>query len=167
MKIVDKMKDDELGLALLFNFTKGYGQPVPLEYYDIVLPLLYHDYFREEVLKHQTLQECLQVCVSHEEHFKENLLTSIEDYKSMTSKALGMAMIQHILSFQIINQNMCGVALESTILDLNEAIHLGEMVQGMSMKDIMNLFKQKNQKIVILQAGSVGHDISLERFQSL
>ena len=85
----------------------------------------------------------------------------------MTSKALGMAMIQQYLSFQIINQNMCGVALESTILDLNEAIHLGEMVQGMSMKDIMNLFKQKNQKIVILQAGSVGHDISLERFRHL
>lgn len=167
MKIVDKMKDDELGLALLYNFTKGYGQPVPLEYYDIVLPLLYHDYFREEVLKHQTLQECLQVCAIHEEHFKENLLTSIEDYKSMTSKALGMAMIKHILSFQIVDQNMCGVTLESTILDLNEAIHLGEMVREMSMKDIMNLFQQENQKIVILQAGSVGHDISLERFRHL
>ena len=52
MKIVDKMKDDQLGLALLYNFTKGYNKPVPMEYYDVVLPLLYNDTFREEVLKH-------------------------------------------------------------------------------------------------------------------
>ena len=38
MKIVDKMKDDELGLALLYNFSKGYDKPVPLELYDVVFP---------------------------------------------------------------------------------------------------------------------------------
>ena len=37
------MKDDELGLALLYNFSKGYDKPVPLELYDVVLPLLYND----------------------------------------------------------------------------------------------------------------------------
>ena len=40
MKIVDKMKDENLGIALIYNFTKGYQKPVPMELYDVVLPLL-------------------------------------------------------------------------------------------------------------------------------
>lgn len=44
MKIVDKMKDDQLGLALLYNFTKGYGKAVPMDLYDLVLPFLYNDF---------------------------------------------------------------------------------------------------------------------------
>ena len=37
MKIVDKMKDDELGLKIVYYLTlqKDTGQPVPLEYYNI------------------------------------------------------------------------------------------------------------------------------------
>lgn len=27
MKIVDKMKDENLGIALIYNFTKGYQKP--------------------------------------------------------------------------------------------------------------------------------------------
>ena len=46
MKLVDRMKDEELGTAILYNFTKGYGKPVPLELYDVVLPLLYHDFYK-------------------------------------------------------------------------------------------------------------------------
>lgn len=37
MKLVDKMKDENLGLAILYNFTKGYGH-VPMSVYDVVLP---------------------------------------------------------------------------------------------------------------------------------
>lgn len=167
MKIVDKMKDDELGLALLYNFTKGYGKPVPMDYYDIVLPLLYNDTFRNEVLKHESFQECVYSCTLQEEHFKENILTSFNDYKTMTSKALGVAMIQHILNFNIVNQTMCGMALESSILDLNEAIQLGRMIQGLSLEDIGHIFKTRNKKIVILQAASVGKDIDLSKFNAL
>lgn len=167
MKIVDKMKDDELGLALLYNFTKGYGKPVPMDYYDIVLPLLYNDTFRDEVMKHQILQECISACVLQEEHFQENILTSIEDDKTMTSKALGVAMIQHILNFNIVDQTMCGIALETNILDLNEAIQLGKMVQNLSFNDIMNMLKRENKRIVILQAASVGKDVDLSKLYTL
>lgn len=167
MKIVDKMKDDELGLALLYNFTKGYGKPVPMDYYDIVLPLLYNDTFRNEVMKYKTLQECVYSCTLLEDHFKENILTSLEDYKTMTSKALGVAMIQHILNFNIVDQTMCGIALESTILDLNEAIQLGVMVQDLSLDDILHILKKENKKIVILQAASVGKDVDLSKFYTL
>ena len=49
MKLVDKMKDENLGLAILYNFTKGYGH-VPMSVYDVVLPFLYHDGFRNHLL---------------------------------------------------------------------------------------------------------------------
>ena len=167
MKIVDKMKDDQLGLALLYNFTKGYNKPVPMEYYDVVLPLLYNDTFREEVLKHETFQDCVQACSIKENHFKQNILTNIEEYNTMTSKALGVAMIQRILNFKIVDQTMCGVPLETTILDLNEAIVLGQMFQTLSMKNIIDILKQQDKKIVILQRASVGNDIDMSKFDSL
>ena len=50
MKLVDKMKDENLGLAILYNFTKGYGH-VPMNVYDVVLPLLYHDDFRNHLFE--------------------------------------------------------------------------------------------------------------------
>lgn len=167
MKIVDKMKDEELGTALIYNFTKGYGKPVVMDMYDFVLPLLYHDLFREEVLKYQTLQDCFQACLQQDKHFKDEILEAIEDYQTMTSKALGMAMLQHILNFQIVDQSMCGVLLESSLLDLNEAIHLGEMLQDLSYAQIMSLLKQQNMKIVILQSESVGKDMDLSQFECL
>ena len=111
MKIVDKMKDEDLGVALIYNFTKGYQKAVPMEMYDIVLPLLYNDTFRNEILNHHSFHDCLLACASKDENFKENVLSALEDYKTMTSKALGIAMIQHILKFQIVDQTMCGLPL--------------------------------------------------------
>ena len=66
MKIVDKMKDEELGLALLYNFTKGYGAPVPMDLYDIFLPILYNDSIRDEILKYDSLASCLIECEKSE-----------------------------------------------------------------------------------------------------
>ena len=40
MKLVDGMKDEKLGSALLYCFTKGYGA-VPMDLYNLVLPLLF------------------------------------------------------------------------------------------------------------------------------
>ena len=85
----------------------------------------------------------------------------------MTSKALGVAMIQHILSFEIVEQTMCGVLLKSNILDLNEAIQLGRMVQDLTIQDIKKLLKKESKKIVILQAASVGKDLDLSQFNTL
>ena len=167
MKIVDKMKDEELGLALIYNFTKGYGKAVPMELYDFVLPLLYNDMFRDEILNYECLDDCLAYCLKQDPLFNEVILTDIEKYKTMTSKALGVAMIQHILSFQIVDQTMCGIALESPILELNEAIHLGKMVQHLKARDIVSRLKDHHKKIVILQGGSVGKDMDLSCFDAL
>ena len=45
MKLVDEMKDEKLGVAILYNFTKGYQDPVPMESYNIVIPLIFNDTF--------------------------------------------------------------------------------------------------------------------------
>ena len=167
MKLVDTMKDDELGLALLYNFTKGYAKPVPIDLYDLVLPLLYNDTFREEVIQYESFEDCILSCTKKEEHFKQNILTNLDEYQTMTSKALGVAMIQHILSFKIIDQVMCGIASETSILDLNEAIQLGKMFQTLSKEKIIDILKQEEKKIVILQAATVGKDVDLSRFYTL
>lgn len=167
MKIVDKMKDENLGIALIYNFTKGYQKPVPMELYDVVLPLLYNDTLRAEILNHETIESCIQVCSQKEADFKEHILASIEEKKEMTSKALGIAMLQKILNFQIVNQTMCGMALDTNILDLNEAIHLGYMLQTIRKDDIMQLLHQEELKIVVLQSASVGKDIDLSQIETL
>ncbi len=167
MKIVDKMKDDQLGLALLYNFTKGYGKAVPMDLYDLVLPFLYNDFFRKNILKCHSLQECIQMCSLEENNFKQNVLRDINDYATMTSKALGIAMIQHILSFQVVDQTMCGVALESSILDLNEAVMLGKFMQNYSYDQALGFLRQEDMKIVLLQRDSVGTDLDLSEFYSL
>ena len=56
MKLVDKMKDENLGLAILYNFTKGYGH-VPMSVYDVVLPFLYHDGFRNHLFEGIEVEE--------------------------------------------------------------------------------------------------------------
>ena len=48
MKLVDKMKDERLGIAILYNFSKGYEKPVPMELYDIVLPFIYDNINKAE-----------------------------------------------------------------------------------------------------------------------
>lgn len=167
MKLVDRMKDEELGTALLYNFTKGYGQPVPIELYDVVLPLLYNDFIREHILSLTSLQECIYQGVQKDEHFKQHILEDIENDKTMTSKALGVAMIQRILKFEIVDTTMCGVALPTDILDLNEAIQLGKMFQNVSLEDFMTLLRQEDVHIVVLQSASVGKDIDLSQICSL
>lgn len=38
---------------------------------------------------------------------------------------------------------MCGVALSTDILDLNEAIHLGKLFRDVSLEDFMTLLRQE------------------------
>lgn len=167
MKLVDTMKDEQLGLAILYNFTKTFDKPVLMEYYDLVLPLLYNDLFREEVLNHTSLKECIDVCITKDQQFKRHIIESIYDLKEMTSKALGMAMVQQVLIFKQFNNQMCGFALESSILELSEAIHLAKLLEVYTYQEIMSLFKESDKNIVILQGASVGEDINLSFFHQL
>ena len=159
MKLVDKMKDENLGCAILYNFTKGYGH-VPMNVYDIVLPLLYHDTFRNSMSQGMNVEDSLAQCKLNDDHFFDNLMRALEDDKEMTSKALGICLLNRFLSFEFENNEMKGIAQESKILDLNEAILLGEYFAGKSFEEIISGLK-KNIKIVFLDSASLGQDIDL------
>ena len=159
MKLVDKMKDENLGLALLYNFTKGYGH-VPMNVYDLVLPLLYHDTFRNSLSSHLSVQESLAKCKEEDADFFVHLMEEVGKDKEMTSKALGICLLNRYLSFEFEDNQMKGIAQSSQILDLNEAIELGRYFSGKDYNEIGGELK-KNIKIVFLDSSSLGEDIDL------
>ena len=122
MKLVDKMKDENLGLAILYNFTKGYAH-VPMSVYDVVLPFLYHDCFRNHLFEGVEVEEALTKCVQEDASFIQNILDTIEKDKEMTSRALGICLLNKYLSFEFEDNEMKGIYHESSILDINEAIN--------------------------------------------
>ncbi|MEE0966430.1 MAG: D-2-hydroxyacid dehydrogenase [Bacilli bacterium] len=166
MKLLDRMKDEELGQALLYNFTKAYGS-VPMGLYDVVLPLLYMDEIRESLNEYTTIEQCIQANVQKNPLLSEKFDEYYERYEGITSKALAVGMLQHHLAFNVVNNVMCGEALEAAFLDLNEAILLAEMMQDKTKEDIISYFKSEPMKIVVLQTDTLGKDIDLAEFENL
>ncbi len=65
------------------------------------------------LLKHQLKQH---------PHFKEVILEAINDDEGITSKALGMAMMGGMLTYEMIDGKVCGKLHEAEVLDFNECI---------------------------------------------
>lgn len=166
MKLLDRMKDEDLGQALLYNFTKTYGK-VPMELYDVVLPLLYMDEIRESLLSYKTLEQCIKANLEEDASLSQKFNLYLERYDSITSKALAMGMLSHTLAFNVVDGVMCGEALEASFLDLNEAIVLADMMKGLLKEDVLNYFKGNPKKIVIFQTDTLGKDIDLSEFYKL
>lgn len=162
MKLVDKMKDENLGLAILYNFTKGYGH-VPMKVYDVVLPLLYHDEFRNQLSTGVSVDEALDNCVKADNNFIKDILDTIEKDKEMTNKTLGICLLNKYLNFVFEETEMKGILLESTILDINEAIELGKYFSGKSYDEIEQILKKKSNHIVFLDYETLGDDIDLSK----
>lgn len=159
MKLVDKMKDENLGAIILYNFTKGYGH-VPMRVYDIVLPLIFNDTFRNHMSQSLNVEESLMKCKENDEDFFEHFTADLEKNKEITEKGLGICLLNGYLSFEFENNEMNGIMQESQILDLNEAIVLGQCLKGKSYEEIIDILK-KNMKIVFLDSHSLGADIDL------
>ncbi|MGN1181635.1 MAG: D-2-hydroxyacid dehydrogenase [Faecalibacillus sp.] len=159
MKLVDKMKDENLGLAVLYNFTKGYGH-VPMNVYDLVLPLIYNDTFRNSLSAKMSVQESIEKCKKEDEEFFAHFMEEVEKDKEMTSKSLGICLLNQYLSFEFEDNQMKGIVQNSKILDLNEAIVLGQYFSGKDYDEIINELK-KNIRIVFLDSLSLGEDIDL------
>lgn len=160
MKLVDKMKDEKLGSALLYNFTKGYGH-VPMDLYDIVLPLLFHDLFRKEINQSDSFIDCIKICQEKDDKFIETILKDYENDKEMTSRSLGICLLNQYLSFEVEDAIMKGIVQESQILDLNEAMILGKQLQGCTLDDVLSCLKENDFKIVFLDSETLGSDIDL------
>lgn len=165
MKLVDGMKDEKLGSAILYCFTKGYGS-VPMELYNIVLPLLYNDTFREEVSKFDDFSLCVKSCLKLDDKFVDKILAELDKMDEITNRALGINLLNKDLSFEISDSVMSGNCNPSKILDLNEAIILGEMLAGKSLSDVIAIL-QEDFKIVFLDSETLGNDIDLTKLNKL
>lgn len=164
MKLVDGMKDENLGSALLYNFTKGYGK-VPMAVYTIVLPLLYNDVFRESLIETKDVAKALQVCNQKQESFKRDILEQMKEIDTITSKALGIALLNKDLDFQIFEGTMYGICNDTNILDLNEAIVLGEYLSGKQLEEIVSLLQIVETHIVFLDCQTLGQDVDVKKLE--
>lgn len=166
MKLVDGMKDEKLGSAILYNFTKGYQKNVPMNVYNVVLPLLYNDVFRSEVLNYQNINDCINACVAIDENFKKVILEEINNLSVITSKALGISLLNKEIDFQIYEGEMQGSCLPAAILQLNEAVLLGEMLCDKTFEEIKGMLKESDLNIVFLDSATLGKDIDLSKFDA-
>lgn len=161
MKLVDGMKDEKLGSAILYCFTKGYGS-VPMELYNIVLPLLYNDIFREEIGKFNNFTDCINACIKQDVGFANKIIDDMETMREITDRGLGISLLNQDLSFEINNGVMSGNYKPSKILDLNEAVLLGEMLSGRSLEEVITMLKG-NFKIIFLDSETLGNDVDLTK----
>ena len=97
MKLVDGMKDEKLGSAILYCFTKGYGS-VPMDVYNVVLPLLYNDIFREEVGKFKDFTKCIKTCNEKDKDFTNKVLEDIKNMDEITNRSLGISLLGEMLA---------------------------------------------------------------------
>lgn len=160
MKLVDGMKDEKLGSALLYNFTRGYGK-VPMAVYNIVLPLLYHDEFRNALSDSKDVSHAIQTCLQKDSDFKSTIVQIMDALDNTTSKALGISLINKDLDFQIVDGTMMGICNASSILEMPEAILLGKYLQGLQLEEIVQLLKIQDIQIVFLDGDTLGRDIDL------
>lgn len=167
MRMIDKMKDEKLGSAILYNFTLGYGKPVPMELYNYVLPFIFHDAFRANVLQSHSFRQCIEKCYQEDYHCLQAFKDAINQDEMVTSKSLGLALVNRWLSFELIDEKMSGKAHESTVMMLNEPYCLGKWFSEMSIEDIMECLVIERERIVILETNSIGDDMDLSKYDQL
>ena len=167
MKIIEKMKDERLGSAVLYNFTLGYGKPVPMDVYNYVLPFMFHDLFRNKILESNSFNACVRASFKEDYHCLEEFKTLIHQYENLTSQALGLALVSRWMTFENIDDRMYGIALNSNVLLLNEAYRLGEWFKEMTIDEIVECLDIPREQIVILETNSIGSDMDLSSFDDL
>ena len=92
MDLIDKINDEKTGGALLYCFTKGYGS-VPMNVYNIVLPLLTNEIFQEELKKETDFQKCVNACIQKDNDFVKKVTEKISEYEEMTSRFLAILLV--------------------------------------------------------------------------
>lgn len=157
MDLIDKINDEKTGGALLYCFTKGYGS-VPMNVYNIVLPLLTNEIFQEELKKETDFQKCVNACIQKDNDFVKKVTEKISEYEEMTSRFLAILLLNHKLEFKIENGIMSGNCRVIEKYDLKMPYILGKMLQGKEYEEIIMMLKG-DFKIVFLDRETLGSDI--------
>ena len=153
MDLIDKINDEKTGGALLYCFTKGYGS-VPMNVYNIVLPLLTNEIFQEELKKETDFQKCVNACIQKDNDFVKKVTEKISEYEEMTSRFLAILLLNHELEFKIENGIMSGNCRVIEKYDLKMPYILGKMLQGKEYEEIIMMLKG-DYKIVFLDIETV------------
>ena len=164
MKLMDQLKDEQLGCALLYSFTKGYQRPVPMAVYDYVLPLIFNDTFRANILKSKNYEECILLTLDHEPSMFDEINDKFEEFQALTNRTLGLAVIQKLINFSVEENGVCGVAIQSDVLDFNEVMVLGKWFALMNLEEIKQSFEYHAKLVVILDRNTLGDEVDLSRF---
>ena len=94
------------------------------------------------------------------------ILEAVNDDEGITSKALGMAMMGGMLTYEMIDGKVCGKLHEAEVLDFNECIIFGKMMQDHTKEEILDLLHQE-LRIVFLQVETLGKDVDTHIFDDL
>ncbi len=167
MRIIDGMKDERLGSAILYNFTLGYQKPVPMDLYNYVLPFIFHDSFCAHIMHTDSFAGCVRACFDEDYHCLEELKDAIKQDEQMTSRALGLALVNRWLDFQRVDDVLSGIAQESSVMRLNEPYRLGEWFANMTIEEIEEAMVIARERIVILETSSIGSDMDLSAYDRL
>lgn len=157
MDLIDKINDEKTGGALLYCFTKGYGS-VPMNVYNVVLPLLTNELFQEELKKETNFQKCVKACIQKDNDFVIKITEKISEYEEMTSRFLAILLLNHELEFKIENGIMSGNCRPIEKYNLEIPCILGRMLQGKEYEEIVMMLKG-DFKIVFLDRETLGSDI--------
>lgn len=157
MDLIDKINDEKTGGALLYCFTKGYGS-VPMNVYNVVLPLLTNELFQEELKKETNFQKCVKACIQKDNDFVIKITEKISEYEEITSRFLAILLLNHELEFKIENGIMSGNCRPIEKYNLEIPCILGRMLQGKEYEEIVMMLKG-DFKIVFLDRETLGSDI--------
>mgnify|MGYP002711361404 CR=1 FL=1 len=80
------------------------------------------------------------------------ILEAINDDEGITSKALGMAMMGGMLTYEMIDGKVCGKLHEAEVLDFNECIIFGKMMQDHTKEEILAALSDKYSEAEIKEA---------------
>ncbi|MCD7950720.1 MAG: D-2-hydroxyacid dehydrogenase [Erysipelotrichaceae bacterium] len=154
-------------MILFYSFSKGFGKPVPMDYYDLVLAFLRQDSFYQEVIHYETLSSAMQQCLLIQPTFKEDTLNAIENYQEDKSRILAKCLLKQVLIFNFYDLEMCGIVGDNMLGEDENAWHFGKLASQMSFEKIMEMLHQPNYRIVMLQSDSLGKDVDLSQIQHL
>ena len=101
---------------------------------------------------------------SKNSEFVNQILNSVEELEEVTSRSLGISLLNKDLDFQINDGVMSANCRPSKILDLNEAIILGKMIQGKGFDEVVTMMKS-DFKIVFLDSETLGSDIDVKEIK--
>lgn len=156
-----RLTDEKIILKLLYSFTKGYGEEVPMSLYNYMLPL--YCYEGVDLADCESLGALLRAYIRLDHNFIQNFGTDYKSCESSISKALSMAFIHKTMHFDVHDGDLYASFEEDKELD-QKAYHLGGLFASYDEMKVRELLARLVSRIVFLQTKSLGDDVDLGIF---